>query len=84
MFRATFVVFAQLDVRAEYFHVFNHPMFGAPGNTEPNSEFDLPGFGTVFNTTNNDLGGGGTVGGQSALYESGGQRSAQFTLKVIF
>jgi hypothetical protein len=75
----------KLDVRAEYFNVFNHPMFGAPGATEPYSGLEgFVTFGKVVNTTNNDLGGGGTVGGQSALYELGGPRSAQFTLKVIF
>jgi hypothetical protein len=74
----------KLDSHAEYFNVFNHPMFGASGNTEPNSELGLPVFGTVFNTTNNDLGGGGSDGGQSMLYALCGPRSAQLTLKVIF
>jgi hypothetical protein len=74
----------KLDVRAEYFNVFNHPMFGAPGATEPGSEFGLFGFGKVAATTNIDLGGGGLVGGQSTLYALGGPRSAQFTLKLIF
>jgi hypothetical protein len=75
----------KLDVRAEYFNVFNHPMFGAPGAAEPYS--GLPGFvafGKVAATTNEALGGGGTVGGQSPLYGLGGPRSAQFTVKLIF
>ncbi len=75
----------KLDVRAEYFNVFNHPMFGAPGAAEPYS--GLPGFvafGKVDTTTNEALGGGGTVGGQSPLYGLGGPRSAQFTVKLIF
>ena len=29
-----------LSVRAEYFNVFNHPMFGAPGASEPGNLFD--------------------------------------------
>jgi hypothetical protein len=75
----------KLDVRAEYFKVFNHPMFGAPGATEPNSGVGLAGFGKVSaDTTNLALGGGGAAGGQSALYSLGGPRSAQFTLKLIF
>jgi carboxypeptidase family protein/TonB-dependent receptor-like protein len=74
----------KLDVRAEYFNVFNHPMFGAPGAPEPNSQFGETNFGQTLNTTNNDLGGGGADGGQSILYALGGPRSAQFTLKVIF
>jgi hypothetical protein len=74
----------KLDVRAEYFNVFNHPMFGAPGANQPNAEFGTSGFGQVGATTNEDLGGGGASGGQSTLYALGGPRSAQFTLKVIF
>jgi hypothetical protein len=74
----------KLDVCAEYFNVFNHPMFGAPGATEPYSELEgfVP-FGKVAATMNEALG-GGTVGGQSVLYGLGGPRSAQFTLKVLF
>ena len=75
----------KLDVRAESVNVFNHPMFGAPGAAQPYS--GLPGFvafGKVAATTNEALGGGGTVGGQSILYGLGGPRSAQFTLKLIF
>jgi len=75
----------KLDVRAEYFNVFNHPMFGAPGGTEPYSGLEgFVTFGKVAATTNEALGGGGTVGGQSVLYGLGGPRSAQFTLKVQF
>jgi hypothetical protein len=74
----------KLDVRAEYFNVFNHPMFGAPGRSQPETQFDFGDFGKVNLTTNEALGGGGNAGGQSTLYALGGPRSAQFTLKVIF
>jgi Carboxypeptidase regulatory-like domain/TonB dependent receptor/TonB-dependent Receptor Plug Domain len=74
----------KLDVRAEYFNVFNHPMFGAPGFNEPNTEFGILGFGKIDTTTNNALGPGGTSGGQNPLYAVGGPRSAQFTLKLLF
>jgi hypothetical protein len=75
----------KIDVRAEYFNVFNHPMFGAPGFTQPSTELGLAGFGKVFaSTTNLALGSGGASGGQSALYALGGPRSAQFTLKLQF
>jgi hypothetical protein len=74
----------KLDVRVEYFNVFNHPMFGAPGAPEPNSQFGETNFGQVGATTNVALGGGGADGGQSILYALGGPRSAQFTLKLLF
>jgi len=82
----------KLDLRAEYFNVFNHPMFGAPGSS-PFQGIDTrwsafgspnPNFGQVQGTMNNALGGGGGGGGQSFLYAVGGPRSGQFTLKVIF
>jgi hypothetical protein len=74
----------KLDVRAEYFNVFNHPMFGAPGGSQPDTGFGISGFGKVSVTTNEALGGGGAAGGQSLLYALGAPRSAQFTLKLIF
>jgi hypothetical protein len=75
----------KLNVRAEYFNVFNHPMFGAPGSSEPGNILD-PVFGKVGpgSTTNLELGGGAALGGQSALYALGGPRSAQFTVKLQF
>jgi Carboxypeptidase regulatory-like domain/TonB dependent receptor len=82
----------QLDVRAEYFNVFNHPMFGAPGSTFGPFTFlgygntPSPLFGTVFPgyTMNNAVAGVGLNGGQSAQYAVGGPRSGQFTLKLHF
>jgi hypothetical protein len=73
-----------LNVRAEYFNIFNHPMFGAPGANEPFTRFGIPAFGKVLQTTNEDLGGGGISGGQSYQYALGGPRSAQFTVKLQF
>jgi hypothetical protein len=84
----------KLDVRAEYFNVFNHPMFGLPGSQcAPDSVWTYsgktadPAFGKVCpgtSTTNIEAGGGSGGNGQSALYAPGGPRSGQFTLKVIF
>jgi hypothetical protein len=76
----------KLNVRAEYFNVFNHPMFGAPGYNQPETYLGLPGFGQISasSTTNLALGGGGISGGQSAQYALGGPRSAQFTVKLQF
>ena len=82
----------KLDLRAEYFNVFNHPMFGAPGNgLAPNGQWGAgptasPGFGRVSPgyTTNFAMGQGGTRGGQDPLYSVGGPRSGQLTIKFTF
>jgi hypothetical protein len=81
----------KLDVRAEYFNVFNHPMFGIPGSQcNPDAFWGSqgrtnPAFGKICpGTSTTNIDGGGTPNGQSALYAVGGPRSAQFTLKVIF
>jgi hypothetical protein len=83
----------KLDVRVEYFNLFNHPMFGLPGsqcNPDPvwsrDGKTPNPSFGKVCpgSTTNLEAGGGSGGTGQSALYAVGGPRSAQFTLKVMF
>jgi hypothetical protein len=87
----------KLDIRAEYFNVFNHPMFGAPGSgwapftfwgygSTPNSFFGTttPLLSDGGGTANYASGGSGAVGGQNAQYAVGGPRSGQFTLKVIF
>jgi len=78
-----------LDVRAEYFNLFNHPMFGLPGSTcNPDTLWGFeggtarPSFGKVCpGSTANAKDG---LNSQSALYAVGGPRSAQFTLKLIF
>ena len=81
----------KLDVRAEYFNLFNHPMFGIAGSTcNPNTLWGYQGgpfssFGKVCpGTSTTNLDGGGFPNGQNALYAVGGPRSAQFTLKLLF
>jgi outer membrane receptor protein involved in Fe transport len=74
----------KLDLRVEYFNVFNHPMFGAPGDIfDPETRVGIPGFGMVSpgETTNVSLSGGN---GQNPLYAVGGPRSGQFTIKLLF
>ena len=84
----------KLDVRAEYFNIFNHPMFGgvnAPwtswglctGNT-PASCVAGPNFGKLFSGQTLNEGDGPGSGSQNPLYAVGGPRSAQFTLKLMF
>jgi len=82
----------KLDFRAEYFNLFNHPMFYGPDvfwgfcYSQPCSGQQFSTFGKVDkgNTLNVGLGGGGLNGGQSALYAPGGPRSGQLTLKLTF
>jgi hypothetical protein len=76
----------KLDLRVEYFNVFNHPMFGAPGSGNAPSSFLGVGpsassiFGKVVPgyTTNVAL------GLQNSLHTGGGPRSGQLTLKLHF
>lgn len=82
----------KLDVRAEYFNVFNHPMFGLPGSQcNPDGFWGYQGgsalstFGKVCpGTSTANIDGGGGIIGQNALYALGGPRSAQFTIKLLF
>jgi len=62
-----------LQFRAEAFNVFNHPNFGTI-----NSSFGQKTFGQATATLANSL------GILSPLYQQGGSRSMQFSLKVIF
>ena len=42
-----------IEFRAEFFNIFNHPAFAQPDTT-----FGTPGFGEIFNTLGRTLGGG--------------------------
>lgn len=74
-----------LDVRAEYFNIFNHPNFGSPSGLWGATEIPLSSFGKVpiGNTWNVALG-GVQSGAQAAIYAPGGPRSAQFTVRLGF
>lgn len=68
----------KLHFRAEAFNLFNHPNFGAintvlPTPTNPNPSFGQPGVML-----------GRTLSGLSPLYQIGGPRSLQFTLRLGF
>jgi hypothetical protein len=70
-----------LYFRVEYFNIFNHPIF-APPSANFNNYLQLPGFGEITSTLNNFLySGPGTL---SPLYQIGGQRSGQLTLRLQF
>ena len=64
---------ASLFLGAEYFNVFNHPMFAANNIGVGNSSF-----GQITETLNEDL------GLLNPLYQIGGPRSGQLTIKFVF
>lgn len=68
-----------LDFRAEYFNLFNHPMFTILGATNWGPSF----FGKASSTLGTAFA-GNNGSGQNQLYTPGRNRSGQFTLKVIF
>ena len=70
---------ARLQVRAEFFNVFNHPNFGDPVG-DLNSRL----FGRSVQTLARSLGSGGVNGGLSPLYQVGGPRSVQLALRFSF
>jgi hypothetical protein len=70
---------ARLQVRAEFFNVFNHPNFGDPVG-DLNSRL----FGQSVQTLARSLGTGGVNGGLSPLYQVGGPRSVQLALRFSF
>jgi len=63
----------KLQFRADAFNIFNHPSFGL---IDPN--FGSSTFGQATSTLNASL------GGLSSLYQTGGPRSMQFSLRVAF
>ena len=79
-----------LQFRAEFFNIFNHPNFADPVNSlgsvsstgvfAPANNF----FGRSTQMLGRALGSGGTSGGLNPLYQVGGPRSLQFGVKLQF
>ena len=68
-----------LQFRADFFNILNHPNFAAPNNYLPGTSF-----GRSLSTYGDGLGSGGINGGFNPLYQSGGPRSIQLSLKLQF
>jgi hypothetical protein len=69
----------RLQLRAEFFNVFNHPNFG-----DPVGDLGSRLFGLSTQTLARGLGTGGVNGGLSPLYQVGGPRSVQLALRLGF
>jgi hypothetical protein len=72
----------KLDLRAEYFNVFNHPMFSFAGGAA--RYWGYSAFGKATSTLNTAFGGSTGGGGLNSQYQMGGPRSGQLTLKISF
>lgn len=73
-----------LDLRAEYFNIFNHPMIAFQSN---DTFLNYGSFGVASETLNQYLAGGTTQsqgGAVAPLYGMGGPRSGQLSLRLSF
>ncbi|MEW6210704.1 MAG: carboxypeptidase regulatory-like domain-containing protein [Acidobacteriota bacterium] len=68
-----------LHMRIDFFNLFNHPNFG-----DPDSLLESPTFGESVQMLGQSLGSGGIEAGFSPLYQIGGPRSIQLSLKLQF
>jgi hypothetical protein len=67
------------QLRAELFNIFNHPNFADPVASVTSGLF-----GRSTQMLGRSLGSGGNLGGQNPLYQIGGPRSVQLSLKLQF
>lgn len=78
----------KLQFKAEIFNLFNHPNFGNPsanlGSLSGTTFFPDPLFGRSAFMLGRSLGTGGSNGGFNPLYQVGGPRSMQLSLKLMF
>jgi hypothetical protein len=80
----------KVQLKVEMFNIFNHPNFSDPigqfaGSVAANGTFTLLStFGRSLSMLGAGLGSGGANGGLSPLYQVGGPRSTQLSLKIIF
>lgn len=69
----------RLDLKVEAFNVLNHPNFGNPVNDLSSNLF-----GQSIQMLGRSLGSGGFAGGLNPIYQIGGPRSIQLSLKIHF
>ena len=74
----------KLQLKTEFFNLFNHPNFGDPGANSTTNALTNPQFGQSVNMLGRSLGSGGFLGGLNPLYQNGGPRSIQLALKLQF
>jgi carboxypeptidase family protein/TonB-dependent receptor-like protein len=79
----------RVQLKAEFFNVTNHPNFGDPnGALGSATATGVPtvsaAFGRSATMLGRSLGAGGATGGLSPLYQVGGPRSVQLSMKLIF
>ena len=75
-----------LQLKGEFFNIFNHPNFGDPDGTLDffSGLLPNPSFGLSTAMLGRSLGSGGLSGGFNPLYQVGGPRSIQLSLKLKF
>lgn len=83
----------KLQVKGELFNIFNHPNFGSVNRslrfaranaTSPFLPAPSPTFGQATAMLGQSLGAGGLGGGFNPLFQIGGPRSTQFSVKLMF
>ncbi len=70
--------------KAEFFNLFNHPNFGDPTSLGHQATLNGPNFGVATQMLGQSLGAGGDSGGFNPLYQIGGPRSTQLSLRLLF
>jgi hypothetical protein len=71
----------KLQFRADLFNIFNHPSFAITGNS---LNIANAAFGTASSMLNNSLFVSGSVAGFNPLFQIGGPRSIQASMKLVF